>query len=61
MNGIEKGKRVGCRYYASDGKVLDADLNASINIAKRYGEKHELPISYIFPSDGNIELNRQGG
>jgi len=59
FRGIESGKRVGCRYYASDGKVLDADLNASINIAKRWSIKTKLPISYVFPSDGKYELNRQ--
>lgn len=31
---IPKGKRQGCRYYASDSVVLDADWNAAMNIAK---------------------------
>ena len=56
---IEKGKRVGCRYYASDGKVFDADLNASINIAKRWGNKNNLPVSFVFPSDGKYKPDRQ--
>ena len=59
FRGIEKGKRVGCRYYASDGKVLDADLNASINIAKRWGNKNNLPVSFVFPSDGKYKLSGQ--
>ncbi len=50
---------MGCRYYASDGKVLDADLNASINIAKRYASKVKLPVSFVFPSDGKYGLNGQ--
>lgn len=57
--GIKKGKRVGCRYYASDGKVLDADLNASINIAKKYGNKVKLPVSFVEPLDGFYRLNGQ--
>jgi IS605 OrfB family transposase len=56
---IERGKRVGCRYYASDKKVLDADLNASINIANRYARKVKLPVSFVFPSDGKYKLNGQ--
>ena len=44
--------------------MFDADLNASINIAKRWSEqmkkrKVELPVSFVFPSDGKYELNRQ--
>lgn len=57
---IEKGKRVGCRYYASDGKVFDADLNASINIAKRWGDKNKLPVSFAEPIDGFYRPNGQG-
>ena len=59
--GLEKGIRKGCRYYASDGKVLDADWNASINIAKRYSQKKEAmsinhPISFSKPIDGKLNL-----
>ena len=49
FRGIERGERKGCRYYASDGRVLDADWNGSLNIANRYKmhskseEKH--PVS----------------
>ena len=60
FRGLEKGVRKGCRYYASDGKVLDADLNASINIAKRWGNKTKLPVSFVFPSDGKYEPDGQG-
>jgi len=58
---IKRGERKGCRYYASDGKVLDADWNASINIAKRYSQKKEAkgvkhPISFSLPIDGKLDL-----
>jgi len=59
--GIEKGKRQGCRYYAKDGKVFDADWNASINIANRYSVRKrvkgiELPVSFNLPIDGKLNL-----
>lgn len=54
--GIERGKRQGCRYYASDGVVLDADHNAAINIAKRWTVQNELPISFKVPLDGTQTL-----
>ena len=44
-------KRIGCRFYASDGVVFDADWNAAINIALR---KH--PISFKLPLDGQLNL-----
>ena len=34
--GYESGTRSGCRYYTLDGLQLDADVNASVNIANRY-------------------------
>jgi len=59
--GFEKGERKGCRYYATDGAVLDADWNASINIAHKYvstqeakGTKH--PISFNSPFDGGLNF-----
>ena len=59
--GLERGERKGCRYYASDGVVFDADWNAAINIAKKYvstkeahGSKH--PISFSPPLDGGLNL-----
>ena len=44
--------------------MFDADLNASINIAQKHSnelkkKKVELPVSFVFPSDGKYELNRQ--
>lgn len=43
--GLPNGKRLGTRYYAADGLVLDADWNAAINIANRYHPNtFELPI-----------------
>ena len=42
------GNRVGCRYYCSDGVVLDADWNAAVNIALRANHplsSSELPLS----------------
>lgn len=51
--GLKDGIRKGCRYYAVDGNVLDADWNASINIAKKYS-KH--PISFETPFDGDLNL-----
>jgi transposase len=58
---LKGGIRKGCRYYASDGKVFDADWNASINIAKRYSQKKEAkgvkhPISFKEPSIGSLNL-----
>ena len=59
--GFSGGERKGCRFYASDGIVFDADWNASINIAKKYiqtkeahGTKH--PISLKAPLDGGLNL-----
>lgn len=46
------GNRNGCRYLCSDGKVYDADWNASINIAKR--GKH--PFANVEPIDGQLKF-----
>jgi IS605 OrfB family transposase len=54
--GVERGKRQGCRYYASDGVVLDADHNAAVNIAKRWTIQNELPVSFKVPLDGTQTL-----
>jgi IS605 OrfB family transposase len=51
--GLKEGVRRGCRYYAVDGSILDADWNASINIANRYS-KH--PISFKLPIEGKLNL-----
>ena len=50
--GLDNGKRKGCRYYAIDGKVLDADLNASNNIGLRYN-KHSITCSAL---DGQVKV-----
>lgn len=60
--GLVKGERKGCRYYASDGTVYDADWNAAINIAKKYvitkeAQGTKLPISLKAPPcDGGLNL-----
>lgn len=50
--GNRDGKRQGCRYYCSDGIVLDADWNAALNIAIR--SKH--PTSTALPLDGKLQF-----
>lgn len=45
------GIRKGCRYCCKDNLVLDADWNASVNIAFK---KH--PISFEMPLDGRLNL-----
>lgn len=50
--GKRDGLRQGCRYYCSDGIVLDADWNAARNIAIR--SKH--PTSNILPLDGKLQF-----
>ena len=51
--GKASGVRQGCRYYAKDKLVFDADWNASINIAQKFS-KH--PESLIHPSDGKLSF-----
>jgi IS605 OrfB family transposase len=53
---IPRGVRKGCRYYASDGVVLDSDHNGAINIAKRWVVQNELPISFADPIRGRQTL-----
>ena len=58
---LPRGKRAGCRYYASDGIVLDADWNAAVNIAQRYNLRKnargcELPVSFNLPVDGGLNF-----
>ena len=48
--GRRDGQRNGCRYVCCDGVVLDADWNASVNIAKRSGH----PVSDTLPIDGGL-------
>ena len=59
--GLDRGIRKGCRYYASDGLVFDADWNASINIAQKYTQKKgamgvKLPVTFSLPIDGKLNL-----
>ena len=49
--GLPNGKRLGTRYYAADGLVLDADWNAAINIANRYH-----PSTFNMPICGRLNL-----
>lgn len=41
VSGKREGERRGCRFYSKNGLIYDADINASINIAK----VSKLPIS----------------
>ena len=50
--GNRDGKRQGCRYYCSDGIVLDADWNAARNIAIR----SKRPTSTMLPLDGKLQF-----
>ena len=54
ISGKIDGTRNGCRYYTPDSIVLDADWNAAINIAKRYGKKHSG--SFKTPIDGSLNF-----
>ncbi len=60
--GLKRGKRCKTRYYASDGVILDSDVNAAINIAKKHADKHKLPVSLgnfkIAGLDGQANVNR---
>ncbi len=53
--GLDNGVRKGCRYYALDGKVLDADLNAANNITFRYDKEHSISCSAL---DGQVVVNQ---
>lgn len=53
ITGLREGERRGCRFYAKSGLVYDADLNATINIAKR----SKLPVSYGNILDGQAIVN----
>ena len=52
---IPSGKRRGCRYYASDGVIMDADWQASMGIAKLAN----IPVSHCNPVlDGQAAVNQ---
>ena len=53
FSGIKEGVRKGCRFYAVSGLIYDADLNASVNIARR----SKLPISLGNVLDGQGIVN----
>lgn len=53
LTGLKDGVRQGCRYYCKNGLVLDADVNAAINIAHR----SKLPTSYRNVLDGQATVN----
>lgn len=59
-NNRKTGVRKGCRYYCHDGTVLDADVNAAINIGLR--SRTKLPVSCgnreVFALDGQADVNR---
>jgi len=56
--GLMDGQRKGSRYYCKDGTVLDADVNAAINIAGR----SKLPVSFsdlaVTGLDGQASVNK---
>lgn len=57
--GHVRGDRKGCRYYADDGIIFDADWNAAINIAVRASKKFkhsDRPVSFSLPIDGKLDL-----
>ena len=53
--GLDNGVRKGCRYYALDKVVLDADLNAANNITFRYDKEHSISCSAL---DGQVVVNQ---
>ena len=54
--GLPRGRRAKCRYYATDGVVLDADHNAAVNIAARWGNRYHRSISSSAPLRGRQTL-----
>lgn len=56
--GEKNGLRQGRRYYGKDGVVLDADHNASVNIANKGTQRTKHPISYQLILDGQAVVNQ---
>lgn len=54
VTGLREGERRGRRFYAKNGLIYDADLNAATNIAK----KSKLPVSCGNILDGQAEVKR---
>lgn len=52
QTGKKSGERRGRRFYAANGCILDADVNAAINIATR----SKLPCSYSYLPNGEKRL-----
>lgn len=50
--GLPMGVRRGCAYHAADGRVLDADHNAAVNIAMRWARPRKLPVASTLPLRG---------
>lgn len=54
VTGKIEGERRGCRFYSKNGLIYDADINASINIAKL----SKLPISQThYLTYGQVKVN----
>lgn len=54
QSGKREGERKGCRFYAKNGLVYDADLNAARNV----GLRSKLPVSYGYILDGQAVVNQ---
>jgi len=52
ITGIKEGLRKGCRFYAKNGLVYDADLNAAVNIARR--SKHPISQGDLLDGQGIV-------
>lgn len=55
ITGKREGERRGCRFYSKNGLIYDADINASINIAKL----SKLPVSQThYLTYGQVVVNQ---
>lgn len=54
ITGKRDGMRKGCRYYAKNGLIYDADINAAINIVR----KSKLPFSQANLLDGQAVVSK---
>ena len=52
--GKKDGVRLGCSYRASDGRVLDADINAAVNIGLRCKLPLLLPGNRLYLGQGKV-------
>lgn len=53
--GCLEGKRLGRRFIGKDGLVMDADVNASINIAKKSKYEHPISIGNYLDGQGLVK------